>query len=121
MSDSKKRSTKVIVHCAKKTLTGKFPDMDTITTLNVLTKSGEVVYMDDGRTQGNEMIHRLAEEAGYDAYWTEHEEQDMGWAVIGGRIYCIREESERCSHSSWRVQHHDNHSLLVLGSESGIY
>lgn len=98
MSNEKSRTTKVTVHCAKKTLTSLFPDMDEKHTLTIMTKSGVVVKELDGRTESNEFIHDLAIEAGYDAYWATEEEQDEGWAVIGGRIYLISEEGPRsCS------------------------
>jgi low affinity Fe/Cu permease len=115
MSESKTRKTKVVVHCAKSTLVNKFPDIDEVHTLTIMKRNGEVVVEKEGRTEGNELLQKFADEAGYDTYWATSERQDKGWAVINGKLFSILTESERkCSFTFQTINTDENDHYAKL-------
>jgi len=98
MSNDKSRVTKIIAHVAKSTLIKKFPDYNTIERLVVMSKSGVVLSeIDRPGDAALELIHTLAEDAGYDSYTTSEKVQDPGWITVDGTIYSVTSEGDRKS------------------------
>lgn len=96
---NKSRTTKVIAHCAKKTLTNMFPDYETESKFILKDENGKFLdEIDKPGSQSRLMIETLAEILGYSTEVVETQKQDTGWISLNDTIYSVTEVSERrCS------------------------